>query len=114
MINMNLKWCIPSKGRSEYIKGKTLALLEKHSINKNDIYIFVASDELQTYKEALPEYQIIEGMDGIGKQREAISKYFPRNEFIISIDDDVTQIYEHGEPITNILYLCLKIHLRSF
>ena len=106
---MNLKWCIPSKGRSEYIKGKTLALLEKHSINKNDIYIFVASDELQTYKEALPEYQIIEGMDGIGKQREAISKYFPRNEFIISIDDDVTQIYEHGEPVTNILYLCHDI-----
>ena len=39
MINMNLKWCIPSKGRSEYIKGKTLLLLEKHKIDKKDIYI---------------------------------------------------------------------------
>ena len=102
---MNLKWCIPSKGRCEYIKGKTLALLEKHSINKKDIYIFVAPKELETYKDALPEYQIVEGKNGISKQREAISEYFPRNEFIVSIDDDVSEIYEHGNPVTNLLFL---------
>ena len=37
---MNFKIAIPSKGRSEYIKTKTLELLEKHSIKKN-IYIFL-------------------------------------------------------------------------
>ena len=106
---MNLKFCIPSKGRSEYIKNKTLALLEKHSIDKKDIYIFVAPKELETYKEALSEYQIVEGADGISKNREAISKYFPRNEFVISIDDDVSEIYEHGKPVTNLLYICHDI-----
>ena len=102
---MNLKFCIPSKGRSEYIKNKTLALLEKHSIDKKDIYIFVAKDELQTYKEALPEYNIIEGAEGISKQRECISNHFERNEFIVSIDDDVAEVYEHGKCVTNLLFL---------
>lgn len=102
---MNLKFCIPSKERSEYIKGKTLALLEKHSINKKDIYIFVAPKELQTYKDALPEYNIVEGSDGIGQNRKAISDYFSRNEFLVEIDDDVADILEHGKPVSNILYL---------
>ena len=83
---MNLKWCIPSKGRCDYIKTKTLLLLEKHKIDKKDIYIFVAPDEIETYKDALPEYQIIEGAKGISKQRECISNHFDRNEFIVSID----------------------------
>jgi len=109
MIDMKLKWCIPSKGRSDYIKGKTLALLEKHSINKKDIYIFVEKDELSIYKDALSEYQIVEGAKGISKQRETISEYFPRNEFIVSIDDDVSEIYEHGNPVTNLLYICHDI-----
>lgn len=115
MIDLKVFFAIPSKGRSEYIKTKTLALLEKHSVPKNDIFIFVEEDEIETYKNALPEYQIIKGEKGIGKQREAISNYFPRNEFIIFIDDDVKEIYEHGKAVNNLLYLVHDIfnHLLS-
>ena len=102
---MKLKFCIPSKGRSQYMKTKTLALLEKHSISKKDIYIFVSESELDTYKLALPEYQIIKGSDTISKQRQAISNYFPRNEFIVSLDDDVADVMEHGLSCNNLLYL---------
>ena len=102
---MNIKFCIPSKGRSEYIKTKTLAFLEKHKIDKKDIYIFVAPKELQTYKDALPEYNIVEGRDGISNNRESISKHFERNDFIVSYDDDVADVLEHGKSVTNLLYL---------
>ena len=61
MINFKVNFAIPSKGRSEYIKTKTLPLLENHSVNKKDIFIFVEQEELNTYKNALPEYQIIKG-----------------------------------------------------
>lgn len=99
---MNYSIVIPSHKRSDIIKDKVLTLLEKHSISKLDIYIFVAPDEISTYKSVLPEYQIIEGEKGIGKQREAISNYFATNEFIVSIDDDVCDILDHGKSLLNL------------
>ena len=62
----------------------------------------VEEKEIETYKAVLPEYQIVKGKKGIGKQRQAISDYFSTNEFIVSIDDDVEQIYDHGKPIINL------------
>ena len=51
----------------------------------------------------LPEYNIVNGAEGIGKQREAISKYFPRNEFIVSIDDDVEGLFKlKGDKLAKI------------
>ena len=93
---------IPSYKRSDIIKSKVLKLLENHSINKNQIFIFVEEKEIETYKAVLPEYQIVKGEKGIGKQRQAISDYFTANEFIVSIDDDVSDIYEHNKPIINL------------
>ena len=103
---MNFKIAIPSKGRSEYIKTKTLALLEKHSINKKEIYIFVNATEVDTYKQALhKDYNIVTGRDSISKQRMAISNYFDDNDWIVSLDDDITDILEHGKSIENLHYL---------
>ena len=93
---------IPSYKRSDIIKDKVLKLLDNHSINKNQIFIFVEESEIETYKAVLPEYQIVKGEKGIGKQRQAISDYFTTNEFIVSIDDDVSNIYEHNKPIINL------------
>ena len=103
---MNFKIAIPSKGRSEYMKTKTLALLEKHGIKKKDVYIFVNETEIDTYKQSLPKgYNIIEGRDSISKQREAISNHFDDNDWICSLDDDITDILENGNPIENLQYL---------
>ena len=99
---MNYSIAIPSKGRSDIIKDKILLLLESHSISKSNIYIFVDEKEIEEYKSKLTEYKIVKGASGIGKQRQAISDYFPQNEFIVSFDDDVEQIYEHNKPIINI------------
>mgnify|MGYP003672719107 CR=1 FL=1 len=99
---MNYSIAIPSKGRSDIIKDKVLNLLEKHSISKDKIFIFVEESEIETYKLSLTEYKIIKGASGIGKQRQAISDHFPQNEFIVCFDDDVEQIYEHNKPIINI------------
>ena len=102
---MNFKIAIPSKQRSEYMKTKTLALLEKHGIKKKDIYIFVNSDEIDTYKKTLKGYNIVEGRDSISKQREAISNHFKDNDWICSLDDDITDILEQGKSIENLQYL---------
>jgi len=95
---------IPSHKRSTIINGKVIKLLEKHNIDKKKIFIFVEESEIETYKKELPEYQIVKGAKGISGQREAISKYFCENQKIVSIDDDVEEIYEHNEPIINLDY----------
>ena len=95
---------IPSHKRSTIINGKVIKLLEKHNIDKKKIFIFVEESEIETYKKELPEYQVVKGAKGIARQREAISKYFCENQPIVSIDDDVEEIYEHNEPIINLDY----------
>ena len=99
---MDYSIAIPSHKRSDIIKDKVLKLLLNHSICKSKIFIFVEEKEIETYKQVLPEYQIIKGAKGVAGQRETISDHFPTNEFIVSIDDDVEQIYEHSKPIINL------------
>ena len=99
---MNYSIAIASHKRSDIIKDKVLKLLDNHSIPKEQIFIFVEESEIETYTTILPEYQIVKGEKGIGKQRQAISDYFTTNEFIVSIDDDVSNIYEHNKPIINL------------
>ena len=96
------KIVIPSYKRSNIIKKKTLNLLDKHNIDKSNIYIFVESGELDLYKQELPEYNILVGGNGISAQRESISDYFNENEKIVSFDDDVSEIYENGKILENL------------
>ena len=99
---MNYSIAIPSHKRSNIIKDKVLKLLEKHSINKKQIFIFVEEKEIEEYKNKLPEYQIVKGGEGIARQRIAISDYFEQNHFIVSIDDDVSDILDHSKPIISL------------
>ena len=96
------KIVIPSHKRSTIIQTKTLNLLANHNIDKSNIFIFVEPDELDIYKEQLPDYNIKIGDIGIHKQREAISNYFDENEKIVSFDDDVSEIYENSKPLENL------------
>ena len=99
---MNYSICIPSHKRSDIIKDKILNLLKKHSISKEQIFIFVEEKEMEEYKNKLPEYNIIQGSKGIAGQRKKISEYFEENHFIVSIDDDVSDILDHGKSIINL------------
>ena len=109
---MNYSICIPSHKRSDIIKDKVLNLLEKHSISKQQIFIFVEESEMAEYKLVLPDYNIIQGSKGIARQRKKISEYFEDNHFIVSIDDDVSDILDHGKPIINLdIFIKDSFHL---
>jgi len=86
-----MKVAIPSYNRPRQLVDKTLAFLERHSIPKSDIYIFVEFQEESIYKDSINnnEYNIVIGRHGIANQRNFISNYFDKDEFILCIDDDI-------------------------
>jgi hypothetical protein len=87
---------IPSYNRADVIASKTLNTLKEGKISKSRIYIFVANKkEEQLYEEQVPKNlynKIVIGKKGITHQRIFISKYFPENQYIISMDDDVEEL----------------------
>jgi len=95
----DIKFVIPSYKRCDIIKQHTLALLELFQIPKNLIYIFVVLDELELYKNALPDYNhIVIGELGLANQRNFITKYFKEGQMLVCLDDDLRsfQILEDG------------------
>ena len=100
---------IPSHNRSKLIKEKVLAFLEKHYIDPCNIYIFVDNDEVEIYDQALLGcgYNIVIGKKGIAEQRMAISNFFDEDDMIVSLDDDVEEIYHYKQPIEDFNQLVL-------
>ena len=110
---MKFKIVIPSYNRVEILKERTLAFLDKHKMDKNLIYIFVVREEFGKYQEALhSDYNIIIGKKGISNQRGFISEYFDDGTPLVSMDDDIKDIYELYYSPTNKKkikpILCLK------
>ena len=87
------KFVIPSHDRLETIKEKTLFTLDKYEIPKKDIYIFVAEECYDDYKNNLDnKYNIIKSIEGVSNNRMFISNYFENGEKIVSLDDDISAI----------------------
>eukprot|EP00746_Dinoflagellata_sp_MGD_P001205 gnl/MRDRNA2_/MRDRNA2_102244_c0_seq1.p1 gnl/MRDRNA2_/MRDRNA2_102244_c0~~gnl/MRDRNA2_/MRDRNA2_102244_c0_seq1.p1 ORF type:complete len:484 (-),score=67.95 gnl/MRDRNA2_/MRDRNA2_102244_c0_seq1:187-1638(-) len=87
---------IPSYDRPEEIEAKTLALLKKHCIPESCVYIFVANEHEHTrYAAALGDRwpNLIVGVPSLWRQRNFITNYFPEGLHIVSLDDDVEEIY---------------------
>ena len=94
---MDRVYVIPSYDRPLELKLKTLSTLKRYGIDKDKIFVFVANNEEynkyvgmldpDTYKD------IIVGEKGIRNQRKYISKFFQTNIHIISMDDDIEEIY---------------------
>lgn len=94
----NYKICIPSFKRSKEISKRTLAFLEKHSISKNKIFIFVCEDDFNDYKNILNnEYNLIKSVKGCKENREFISNYFNENDKLVYFDDDLKNIIYHDK-----------------
>ncbi len=93
---MNYKVAIPSYKRAKTIKQKTLKLLNKYSIEKNKITIFVANeDEYKIYNKSLgSDYKIVIGVHTIGKQRNFIEKYYKEGTKLVMFDDDLDGVYK--------------------
>lgn len=87
---------IPSYKREEVIIKKTLKTLKDGGVPKSKIHIFVANEEERVnYEKAVPKdlyHKIVVGEKGITNQRKFIVRYFPENQYVISIDDDVERI----------------------
>jgi len=94
----NYKICIPSYKRSIEISKRTLAFLEKHSISKNKIFIFVCEEDFNDYKNILgTNYNLIKSVKGCKENREFISNYFNENDKLVYFDDDVKNIIYHDK-----------------
>jgi hypothetical protein len=87
---------IPSLNRSIEITQKTLKTLESGKVSKNKITIFVhTNDQKKQYLATCPGYNIIvSNVTGLINQRNFITNYYPLNQYIISMDDDVRKIQE--------------------
>ena len=94
---------IPTYKRYDLIHKKgTLSFLRKNSIPINKIILFVADkEEKELYFNNVPKNlysgKIIIGIKGILNQRNFIINYFPKNQYIISIDDDIQDIMIKNE-----------------
>lgn len=89
---------IPSYNRPGAISKKTLAMLDRHNIEKERIHIFVATNEQNVlYTEANPGYKIITAQLGLANARNFITNYFPIGKPIMSFDDDITEIKQKAD-----------------
>jgi len=95
---IDFKIAIPTYNRPDTLLKSTIPLLEKHSIPKNIIHIFVHNEEQVTkYKDTIDRgYNVINTNTPLGKrfQLEYISNYFPENSRVVNFDDDVYELYE--------------------
>lgn len=87
---------VPTYKRADTIGQKTLALLRRQLVPPQQVYIFVASqEEQQRYMEVIGEEwpHIVVGMQSLWRQRNFITNYFPEGSHLVSLDDDVEELY---------------------
>jgi hypothetical protein len=111
------KWkiTIPSYKRSNLIINKTIKLLDRLLINYYNVYIFILKEDENDYKNCLKEYIdkglnliIVEIDHGLHHMRNYITKYFPNNTMLLSMDDDIDDLYKLNidESISNLKSSC--------
>jgi hypothetical protein len=108
-----MKFVIPSLARYSIINNKTLKLLSNYNVSKKDIYVFVVQEEAELYREEVdPDINIVVGVKGISQQRAFISQYFNEGQKLVSLDDDISKIYELNNhkliELDSIQRLCTK------
>lgn len=90
---MNYRIAIPSKGRAYSLFQKTIRTLKDAGFPADIIDIFVVEEELYKYAlygEADPHYKnLIVGVPGLAEQRQFIQHYYPLDQNILFVDDDI-------------------------
>ena len=102
---------IPSYGRPTC---KTIATLEKYEIPKDMITIYVVAEQLDDYKHALPDYNIVVGVKGIVPQRQFILEQYPAGTHLVYMDDDLDDIdlsLSEYPTLLSFLYDAFKISI---
>jgi hypothetical protein len=92
---------IPTYGRPQLLREKTLTLLHNYKIPKEQITLFVASkQEYASYVAQVPASlygSIVIGVPGLVQQRTFIMNYYPVGTRLVSFDDDVGGLWELHE-----------------
>ena len=109
---MNFVVAIPSYKRSEVLRDKTLSFLANSEFDPSKIYVFVASqEEKEIYQQTLTPNsykEIIVGVPTLARQRQFIIEFFPVDQNILAIDDDIKRIKMLNQrpliPIVNKLF----------
>lgn len=106
---------IPSYDRTTFLKERTLAFLGRQQVPAERIFLFVANEEeAAIYEKALkgnkkyPSWKrvtkfgakrtsgtcnLVIGIKGIGPQRAFITDWFPEGHHVVSMDDDVKDMF---------------------
>lgn len=85
--------------REPFLLMKTLSLLDRQLMSVDRVTLFVNSTiEQQSYRRALghtrwSDVNIVVGVDGILEQRNFIQDYYPVGTYIVSLDDDLEQMW---------------------
>lgn len=84
---------IPSYQRAKEIQTKTLKYLNDCGIEDERIVVFVANEEQKNiYITAGVKHKIVVGVLGITNQRNFIMCYFPIDQYVVSMDDDIERL----------------------
>jgi len=84
----------PTYNRPLIFKNKTYSFLQRTNAPLDKLTVFVASEEQkELYQQLDLSLNIVIGEKGINKQRNFIQNYYPINTKIVSIDDDISNIY---------------------
>lgn len=90
-------------GDKPFILAKTLAFLARHSIPVEKVILYVIEEEKAKYRACLSgtpweEVRIRVGVKGIRNQRNFIVNDNPAGDYIVSFDDDVSDILWKASP----------------
>lgn len=86
------EFAIPSHARADMARKYTLAMLDRYKIHRDNIHVFVSEDQLESYRRALPEYDIMLGAPRLVGNRNFIATAFPEGTQVVSVDDDVKKL----------------------
>ena len=96
---------IPSYKRHNTLNKKTLEVLKDYSIPQKKIHIFVANnEEKKLYENSIDNSRynkIIVGKKGIKNIRNFMANYFPENQHIVYLDDDISKIVKCVNNVNN-------------
>lgn len=95
---------------------KTLEYLNRQSVSPSLITIFVANETEYDlyYAKWGSTYTIVIGVIGIGPQRNFITLFYPEGTYVVSIDDDIRDLY-HMQGISFLIWIqdCLSYMVSS-
>lgn len=90
-----MKIVIPSYNRATILKEKTLKYVLSEGYSPSDIYVFLKNDEqLQLYKQTIDTHLnwVVCNTNNLSEKRTFIRNYFPEDEELLAIDDDVKRL----------------------